>query len=50
MRVPFFNYQRQLKKIQPEIDLAIKRVLNSGQLILGREVKNFENNFCATSA
>jgi len=45
MRVPFFNYQRQLKKIQPEIDLAIKRVLNSGQLILGREVKNFENNF-----
>ena len=45
MRVPFFDYRRQLKKIQPEIDQAIKRVLNSGRLILGPEVKNFENNF-----
>ena len=45
MRIPFFNYQRQLKKISREVDQAVKRVLNSGQLILGREVKNFENNF-----
>ncbi len=45
MQIPFFDYQRQYKKINSEIDLAIKRVLNSGKLILGEEVKNFENNF-----
>lgn len=45
MRIPFFDYQRQLKILQPEIDKAIKRILNSGQLILGGEVKKFENSF-----
>lgn len=45
MIIPFFDYQRQLKKINREVDGAVKRVLNSGQLILGQEVKNFENNF-----
>lgn len=45
MHIPFFDYKRQLKKIRPEIDRAIIRVLNSGKLILGQEVKNFENNF-----
>lgn len=43
--IPFFDYRRQLKTIRREIDQAIKRVLNSGQLILGGEVKKFENNF-----
>jgi dTDP-4-amino-4,6-dideoxygalactose transaminase len=45
MTIPFFDYRRQLKKIDREIDRAIRRVLNSGKLILGQEVKNFENNF-----
>lgn len=45
MNIPPFNYQRQLKKIDGEIDRAIKRVLNSGKLILGQEVINFEKNF-----
>lgn len=45
MIIPFFDYQRQLKKINRQIDEAIKRVLNSGKLILGQEVKNFEDNF-----
>jgi dTDP-4-amino-4,6-dideoxygalactose transaminase len=45
MVIPFFNYQRQLKTIDREINSAIKNVLKSGQLILGQEVKNFENNF-----
>jgi dTDP-4-amino-4,6-dideoxygalactose transaminase len=45
MVIPFFSYQRQLKKINREIDRAIRRVLNSGKLILGQEVKNFEENF-----
>lgn len=41
----FFDYRRQLKKIQPEIDLAIKKVLASGKLILADQVKHFEINF-----
>ncbi|MBA3047763.1 DegT/DnrJ/EryC1/StrS family aminotransferase [Patescibacteria group bacterium] len=45
MRVPFFNYTRQLKSIEREINQAINKVLNSGRLILGDEVKNFENSF-----
>lgn len=45
MNVPFFDYRRQLKKINHEIDQAIKRVLNSGQLILDGQVAEFEKNF-----
>lgn len=43
--VAFFDYQKQLKAIKPLIDKAIERVLNSGQLILGNEVKKFEQAF-----
>lgn len=45
MEIPFFDYKRQLKKIEPEINKALKKVLNSGSLVLGLEVKKFENNF-----
>lgn len=45
MQILFFDYKRQLKILQPEINGAIKRVLDSGRLILGQEVKNFENDF-----
>lgn len=45
MAIPFFDYNLQLKKINPEIKSAIKKVLNSGNLILGEEVKKFEKNF-----
>lgn len=45
LEIPFFDYRRQLKKIKPEIKQAIERVLNSGKLILGQEVKDFEENF-----
>jgi dTDP-4-amino-4,6-dideoxygalactose transaminase len=45
MNIPFFDYRRQLKTINREVDNAIKRVLFSGQLILGNEGKIFENNF-----
>lgn len=45
MKVPFFDYRRQLKSIRPRINRSIQRVLRSGQLILGNEVKTFENNF-----
>lgn len=45
MKIPFFDYCRQLRILQPKINQAIKKVLSSGQLILGKEVKRFENNF-----
>lgn len=45
MNIPFFNYQRQYYKIRNEINDAIDRVLNSGQLILGKELVNFEEKF-----
>src|SRR3989339_771393 len=45
MQIPFFDYKRQLREIEKEIHLAIKKVLNSGRLILGGEVKSFEDAF-----
>ena len=45
MNIPFFDYKRQLKKIKPEINKAINSVLDSGRLILGPRVEEFENNF-----
>jgi UDP-2-acetamido-2-deoxy-ribo-hexuluronate aminotransferase len=34
----------QYKRIQPEIDEAVRRVMESGQFIMGREVGEFESN------
>lgn len=45
MIVPFFDSTRQLKSIRKEINLAIKKVLDSGKFILGEEVEKFENKF-----
>ena len=47
MRILFFDYKRQLREIEKEIHLAIKKVLNSGRLILGGEVKSFEDAFAS---
>lgn len=47
MLIPFFDYKRQLKIIRKPIEAAIKRTLESGQLVLGKEVKLFEKNFSA---
>lgn len=44
-KIPFFDYLRQLKNLKNEINQAVTRVLNSGRLILGDEVKKFENDF-----
>lgn len=41
----FNNFKRQYKNIKEEIDSAIKRVLESGWFILGKEVRNFELEF-----
>lgn len=45
MIVPFFDATRQLKSIRKEINLAIKKVLDSGKFILGEEVDKFEKKF-----
>ena len=43
MEIPLFDLKSQYREIQSEIDFAIKRVLNSGNYILGSEVENIEN-------
>jgi len=45
VNIPFFDYRRQLRTIDKEVNSAIKRVLHSGQLILGNEGKMFEDDF-----
>jgi dTDP-4-amino-4,6-dideoxygalactose transaminase len=44
MKVPFVNYRLQYKNLEKEIDAAIKDVLTRGDLILRRDVEEFENN------
>ena len=44
MKVPFVNYPLQYSKIRKEIDTAIKKVLNRGDLILRVDVEKFEKN------
>lgn len=43
--VPFVDFKREYEVIREEIDAATGRVFLSGQLILGPEVVDFENNF-----
>ena len=45
MRVPFGDLSEQYKAIKPAIDRAVRRVLQSGWYILGREVGAFEKRF-----
>lgn len=40
----FIDLSAQQKLIRPKIDLAIKKVLDHGQYIMGPEVSQFENN------
>ncbi len=43
--VPFGNLQRHYQAIRAEIDAAVRRTLESGWYILGREVAAFEEEF-----
>jgi dTDP-4-amino-4,6-dideoxygalactose transaminase len=47
MKVPFLDLRANYVELQPEIDAAIKRVLHSGQYILGEEVEAFEHEYAA---
>ncbi|MDO8503832.1 MAG: DegT/DnrJ/EryC1/StrS family aminotransferase [bacterium] len=46
-QIPFWTYLPAYELEKKEIDSAIKRVLLSGQLILGQEVKKFEEEFAS---
>lgn len=45
MKISFLNIKSSYDELEGEIDTAIKRVLKSGNYILGDEVKNFEDEF-----
>ena len=45
MKIPFLDLKAGYLELQPEIDAAIKRVLNLGWYILGSEVEAFEAEF-----
>ena len=42
MKIPQFDLKRQYEQIEPEIEAALRRVLRSGQFILGPEGEAFE--------
>ncbi|MHA1854062.1 MAG: DegT/DnrJ/EryC1/StrS family aminotransferase [Candidatus Heimdallarchaeaceae archaeon] len=45
MKINFVNYGKQYKDIKEEVLPEINRVLSSGQLILRKDVEDFEKNF-----
>lgn len=47
MKIPFLDLKAGYLELQPEIDAAIKRVLESGWYILGEEVDAFEREYAA---
>lgn len=47
MNIPFLDLKSAYLELQPEIDAAIKRVLDSGWYILGEEVEAFEREYAA---
>jgi dTDP-4-amino-4,6-dideoxygalactose transaminase len=50
--IPLCDLQTQFRKLEPQLQQAIMRVLRSGQVILGPEVSSFETEvaqYCGTS-
>jgi dTDP-4-amino-4,6-dideoxygalactose transaminase len=45
--IRFFDYRREYAALRAEIDAAMRRVLDSGRLILGPEVEAFEQEWAA---
>ncbi len=45
MRIPFLDLVRQHKRIEAEIDKAVRCVIKSSRFILGEEVSLFEREF-----
>ncbi|MFH1507289.1 MAG: DegT/DnrJ/EryC1/StrS family aminotransferase [Candidatus Omnitrophota bacterium] len=42
MKIPFIDFRREYRDLKKELDSAVKRVINSGHYILGKEVEEFE--------
>jgi dTDP-4-amino-4,6-dideoxygalactose transaminase len=47
MIVPFLELRDQYRELQEQIDVAYRRVVESGRFILGPEVETFESEFAA---
>src|SRR5438132_5298912 len=47
MNVPFLDLRPQYLELKDQFDAAYRRVAESGQFILGREVESFESEFAA---
>ena len=45
MIVPFLDLHAAYRELQPELDAAFQRVMQSGWFILGEEVEAFEGAF-----
>ena len=45
--IPFLDLKAQYREIKPEIDVAIARVLDDAQFVLGPEVMAFEERFAS---
>jgi len=43
IKIPLLDLKKQISPIRSEFDAAIKRVIDNGNFILGKEVQDFEN-------
>ena len=48
MTIPFLDLKAQYQRLRPQIDTAVRRVMESGQFILGEEVAAFEKEFAGS--
>ena len=49
MAIAFIDLQAQRKRIEPQINAAVQKVIESGAYIMGPEVKQFETELAAFS-
>jgi len=47
MKIPFLDLKEQYLEMKDDLDLACKRVLESGWYILGKELERFESEFAS---
>jgi dTDP-4-amino-4,6-dideoxygalactose transaminase len=43
IKIPLLDLKKQINPFRQELDIAIKRVIDGGNFILGKEVQDFEN-------
>lgn len=47
MEVPFVDFSKQYQEIKNEIEPGLKKIFEAGNFILGKEEKDFENEFAS---